>query len=561
MLMNEMMDHFPFGFMHVNVNGEILYANKTCEKLLHIDSDMITKNRILSIIPNSNIIATIKKGIKASVNDIRSKVLLLEMSNMDGVNGTILLFDEEHYQTFIRYFESIKEANQDLESLMNLSGELVTITDAAGTILRVSAQCESMMGVKEHELIGKSVYHLQGHGVVNSSSTIKVMKTKRKCELTQVTKSGKRLFVRGYPIFNEQGKLKKVVNLSKDISEEYNLKKQLTETKELIDYYHHELTKIYSDDKEFTTRSTAMQEIYNLVTRIADIDVTVLLLGESGVGKDVIARMIHQLSSRKSGPFITINCGAIPENLMESELFGYAKGTFTGANKEGKTGLFLAANKGTLFLDEIGELPYRLQVKLLRVLQEKQITPLGQTTSLEVDVRIITATNRNLEIMVEEGNFRKDLYYRLNVVPINIPPLRERKKDIPLLIDYFLKKYNEKYNEVKTISEQARHVLMKCDWEGNVRELENMIERLIVTSPTNQIQVQHLPKNKMNNITNHVFEQIPLATLIDEYEKRILTETVENSRSLKEVSEKLGVHLSTISRKVRKYNINVAKMQ
>ncbi len=225
--------------------------------------------------------------------------------------------------------------------------------------------------------------------------------------------------------------------------------------------------------------SPAMNRIFELLPRVAQAPSNVLITGESGTGKELVARAIHKLSPRKDHPFVVVNCGGIPANLLESELFGYVKGAFTGATKD-KPGLFAQAHKGTIFLDEVGELPPELQVKLLRVVQEKTIMPLGSTTELEVDVRIISATNRDLEAEVLAGRFREDLYYRLNVISIVLPPLRERKEDIPLLVNHFLQKYAQKMGkEIEGISEYALKALMDYDFPGNVRELENIIERSV----------------------------------------------------------------------------------
>ncbi|MDQ1005147.1 PAS domain S-box-containing protein [Neobacillus niacini] len=302
---------------------------------------------------------------------------------------------------------------------MNLSGELVTITDAEGIVLRVNNACEQIMGVKEYDFVGRSAFTLEKNGgVINASSTTHVIAQKRKITMNQITKSGRRLIVVVHPIFNDDGKLNRVINISKDVTEIDNLQKKLEETKSVLDYYRQELSILQTKDQEIVVKSKAMEKVYELACRIADVEATIYINGETGVGKEVMARTIHNLSNRKEAPFVKIHCGAIPESIMESELFGYSKGTFTGASKHGKKGLALAAHKGTLFLDEIGELPLNLQAKLLQLLQEKQFMPLGETKPIQVDVRFIAATNRNLEEMVRQGSFAKTyfinyLFYRL----------------------------------------------------------------------------------------------------------------------------------------------------
>ncbi len=253
-----------------------------------------------------------------------------------------------------------------------------------------------------------------------------------------------------------------------------------------------EMKKEYSFSN-IIAKSPKMIAIFDTIKKVADYKTTTLLMGESGTGKELVARALHYNSSRADKPFVTVNCGAIPENLLESELFGHVKGSFTGAHRT-KKGLFEEADSGTLFLDEIGELPLLLQVKLLRALQEEEIRRVGDNSAIKVDVRIIAATVKDLSSQVEAGNFREDLFYRLNVLPIFIPPLRERKEDVPLLVNYFVDKYNKKLNmKIKGLSSNALNILMDSEWQGNVRELENTIERAMVLSNNPKIGVESLP--------------------------------------------------------------------
>ncbi len=295
-------------------------------------------------------------------------------------------------------------------------------------------------------------------------------------------------------------------------------------------------------------KSKQMREIFLLIDKIAPIDSTVLITGESGTGKDLIAKAIHFRSLRKEGPFVAINCASIPENLLESELFGYKRGAFTGAVTS-KAGLFQEANKGTLFLDEIGELPQGLQAKLLRVIQDKKIRPLGGTQEREVDVRIIAATNHDLEKMVKDGNFREDLFYRLNVINIDIPPLRKRKEDIPILVNHFIEKMNKKLGKnIKGASSELLEVFFIYDWPGNVRELENIVERLMILEEEEILTIKHLP-NKYKN-TKEIkdvpppseFEDFDLNKYLDEIAKKTISLSLEKTKgNKKEAAKLLGI--------------------
>jgi len=312
--------------------------------------------------------------------------------------------------------------------------------------------------------------------------------------------------------------------------------------------------------KQFIVHSNCMKELTKMAIRVAKVDSTVLIQGESGVGKELIADVIHAHGIRNKGPLIKINCGAIPENLLESEFFGYEPGAFSGASRKGKIGLFELANGGILFLDEIGDMPLNLQVKLLRVLQDKEITRVGGIRPIKVDIRILTGTNRNLSDMINHRQFRQDLYYRLNVVPIHVPALRERREDIPVLTDYFLEYFNKKYltsSTSKQLSPEVIDCFMKHDWPGNVRELENLIERLIVTTAQANISINDLPHWLDKAQTNYTgnSESIPLRCAVEDTERKLLQYAFSRYKSTYEVARVLEINQSTVVRKAAKYGI------
>jgi len=308
--------------------------------------------------------------------------------------------------------------------------------------------------------------------------------------------------------------------------------------------------------------SPEMRKVLTLAIRAAKTDTTVMILGESGVGKEVLARIIHNTSNRsETGSFIQINCGAIPEHLLESELFGYEAGAFTGANPKGKAGLFEIANKGTILLDEIGDLPLKLQVKLLRVLQERELLRIGGTTARKLDVRIISATNVNIWDCVQEGTFREDLYYRLNVLPIEIPPLRERKEDIPPLAMYFISLLNEKFGFEKRIASDSFPILESYSWPGNVREIQNFLERLWVFSDDNLIQPQSVQaqldslKAKFKFSSIAVNELIPIQEAKELVEKELISLAYNRYPSIRKAAKVLGLDHGSVIRKAEKYGI------
>lgn len=311
------------------------------------------------------------------------------------------------------------------------------------------------------------------------------------------------------------------------------------------------------DLHQLVGKSNAMKKVFDMIKIVADTDTTILVTGNSGTGKELVARAIHANSKRKNKPFIPVNCGAISENLIESELFGHKRGAFTGAFTD-KEGFLKAADGGTLFLDEISEMPLQLQVKLLRVIQEKEITPVGTTATIPVDVRFVASTNRDLAEEIKKGSFREDLYYRLNVVDINLPSLNERREDIPVLADHFLNKYRKHFSrKIKGIEADATRVLMYHDWRGEVRELENIIERSVIFCRGDMITTDDLPIKI--DATKEI--QIPtkinsLEEVLKKIEKDIIRKTLEaNEHDKEKVSKELNLGLSTLYRKIREYNL------
>ena len=303
--------------------------------------------------------------------------------------------------------------------------------------------------------------------------------------------------------------------------------------------------------------SDNINQIKEIINQVAQVDTTVLIIGETGVGKEIVAREIYRNSLRKDKPYIKVNCAAIPDTLLESELFGYEKGSFTGASNKEKLGLFEMANKGTILLDEIGEMPINLQSKLLRVLQEKEITRIGSTKPIKLDVRIIASTNSSLDDLVKEGKFREDLFYRLNVIPIRVPPLRTRKDDVHLLTMFFLKKYNEKYNKNKYLDSVALELLEKYEWPGNVRELENLIERLIVINNDDIISSEHILNIIDNKRISKVFinNRLSFKEAVELFEKKIITEALKTHSSTHKAAKALGLSQPTVFRKARTLGI------
>lgn len=438
------------------------------------------------------------------------------------------------------------------------SADGIYITDAQGIGLYMNNADYQITGLNATQVIGRTIYQMVDEGLVIGSAVVEVLKTKNPASVLQKTPNGKTVMVTGTPIFDASGELRKVVASTRDMTDLIELKKQLEEERRLNDQYFSELMSIKQRDLQSSviSHSEKMLEVIELATQVAKTDSTVLITGESGVGKEVIAQLVYNESHRVKELLLKINCSAIPEHLLESELFGYEDGAFTGAKKGGKKGLIESVDKGTLFLDEIGEMPLVLQGKLLQVIQDRTFIKVGGIQSKAVDIRIIAATNRDLKALVEQGKFREDLYYRLNVVPIYIPPLRERVEDILALAHIFLSRFNQKYNVNKELHNEVQSLLQAYSWPGNVRELENCIERLIIISKNKVILPEHLPPNIISNVSKHhitINGIIPLQEALEEVERLLFLRAYDRFRNTYKAAKALGVSQPTVVRKVKKY--------
>lgn len=445
------------------------------------------------------------------------------------------------------------------ERLLQSLQDDMLVTDANGTITRVTKTMKKLYGVETEELVGLSVYDLEKSGVFTPIVTPLVQKNHKRTTIIQTTKDNKKLLVTGIPVFDDKGELWRVATYSHDVTELVNMKEYLLEMEDEMKRVMHELHHLrsaYIQEHGFIARSSAMKRCLEMAKQVADVDVNVLLLGESGVGKTQVAKMIHKESPRHNGPFIEVNCGAIPESLFEAEFFGYAGGTFTGASKNGKVGLAELAEGGTLFLDEVGELSLNNQVKVLKFIQEKQFYPVGGRQMKTVDFRLITATNRPLEKLVEEERFREDLFFRLHVVPITIPPLRERTSDIIPLIEYFVQHFSNKYEREIQLEKMALKLLCEHEWKGNVRELMNIIERLIVTAPGKLIKAEDIwiPHDKTKGQDHYTFEG-SLPNTLANVEEKIIREAASTFRTTTEMAKWLGISQPSVVRKLKKYRI------
>lgn len=446
----------------------------------------------------------------------------------------------------------LNKFNEDWINFFEVSYDGIIVADKNGRIVYMNPAAEKLEEVNKSQIIGKLASDLEKEGIYEKSVTVMVLKEKRAVSVKQC-KGDKQLIITGVPLF-EDNAIKWIYINERDATE-------LNKIKQEIERYKKQLNVLKANNNEYISESPIMKKTLSLLERIAPTDISVLISGESGVGKDVCAKWIHNHSMRKDKPFMKIDCGALSETLLESELFGYEGGAFTGASNKGKKGLAEVADGGTLFLDEIGELPISLQTKLLRLVQENVFLPVGGIKEKHVDIRIIAATNKNLEDMIENSTFRQDLYYRLSVFPIKIPPLRERPEDIFYFINYFLSMFNNKYGFQKTISNRAINTLCTYDWPGNVRELSNIIERLVVVTQTAVISERDVsiiiyPETETYEEIAFV-ENYNYTDAFEEFEHRYFCQLRKMDETLEDIAKLSGLSVSTLKRKFKKYSLRV----
>ncbi len=547
------------GILIVDEYCNIVFLNsKTLDILGLNDEDDLNKN--LSNFEIQSFIKSNKKNESQKIKYNGKDIIVIKnaISSNETNNGAYIIFQQlDTCKEFIRKFDSGIEASSLLNTIMEATNDAIVYVNKEGYIEILSNPYAEFLGVEREEAIGKHVRE-----VIENTRMDAVIKTGIP-EIAQVQEiKGRKMIATRIPVFvNDEvvGAVGKV--LFKDVDELNSLYMKINKIEKELNLYKDEFNKVnkanYALDNIISI-SKSMKNLKELTKRAAKTNSNILILGESGTGKELFAHAIHNNSKRIDAPFIKVNCGAIPYDLLESELFGYEEGSFTGAKKGGKIGKFKAADGGTIFLDEIGDLPMNMQVKLLRVLQDKEIEKIGSNFSQKIDVRVIAATNKDLEKMVSEGMFRLDLYYRLNVVSIKIPPLKERKEDIPILSKYLVDKISRQENiKVDKISDNTLEYLKNYDWPGNVRELENILERAInFLEEETIIKPEHLP-SKITGMTRNK-QMKSLKSILEEVEKQSIIDSLIISNGNKTLAaNKLDISRTSLYEKISKYGLEI----
>ena len=447
-----------------------------------------------------------------------------------------------------------------MEQLCDTIQDAICVTDHEGQVVLVNTRHSELTGIPKEMMIGKRIQDMVQSGVFDVVLNPRIVESGRPCSSVQNLYNGRTMLLDGHPVKDENGSVIYVVTVIRDVTALAEMREEIASQRELLETFqsmNHEGKS--GSQYPRVVKSPVMQRLYAEVSGIAATDATVLLQGETGVGKDMVARHIHQQSQRANAPFIKVDCGSIPENLIESELFGYMSGSFSGASRSGKAGLIEVASGGTLFLDEVGELPMPMQSRLLRLIQDKEIQRVGATAPKMVDVRIVAASNKDLEREVDRGMFRADLYFRLKVVVVTVPPLRERKVEILPLAEGFLAYYSRKYRKNAWFSESAEKILQEYRWPGNVRELENLVQGLVVTCKRGVIDaadlagISHEPcqASAGENCWYPKIEGRSLKSIMRDVENAVIEQGLKRYGSLRELSRHVQMDRSTLFRKIK----------
>jgi len=565
------------GIIVIDKSGRIAIFNRAAEIITGINEKNALKKHIKSIIPNTGLLDVLKTGevqvgkkiVINGITCISNRTPIFYNSGLWGAVGVFYDISDlekisKELETYASLVEKLEETARELQLIIDSSSDGLYITDGNGLTLTINSTWEGITGLKRDQVLGRNVADIVSSGLWSESITFKVLNQPEPKKVTMVQRlhNGRHVISSAKPVFDKSGNVYRVVTTVRDVTQFLNLEQEIEKLRAALERSQEETSRLrleYLKGEDMIAKSKEMLQIIESVKQVAPYPTTVLITGESGVGKDIVARLLHMYSNCNEGPFIKINCGAIPPSLIESELFGYKAGAFTGASRHGKPGMVEIANGGTLFLDEIGELPYDLQVKLLQVIQDGQVSRLGGTSSREIDVRFIAASNQDLSKMMEQNRFRADLYYRLNVVPIKVPNLREREEDIPYIALHYMEKFSEKYGVSKNISKEAMEILYRYEWPGNVRELKNIVEYLVVMIKDDVILPKHLPEKirPRQDHKNRIFVSglIAIKEAVSEVERQVIGIALGECRSVRSAAKTLGVSHSTLLRKMNLKNL------
>jgi len=561
------------GVVVTDASGGIVYINKRAEKILGLSAKKHAGIFISEVLPltGPQVMECLKTGkstlghhIIGKKVDLVLNITLIRPGRQ--IKGVVCNFQEmKQFESSAKKLESYRYLNRQLETIFKASSDGIWVCNGKGKVIDINEASEKLNGIQAKHIIDKNVSDLVNSGLFDRSVTLEVLETKRQVSVVQhIKRTNKFLLATGTPAYDEKGDIFLVVVNERDMTQLNALQEQLEQSRMVTEKIKDELAELSLlelKDQEIVAENEDMRQVLHHALKLAHLEISdILILGESGTGKGLLAKFIHKNSNRSKKPFIQINCAALPENLLEAELFGYEKGAFTGARQEGKAGLFELAHEGTLFLDEIGELHHSLQAKLLKYLDDHEVMRLGGLKPKKIDCLIIAATNRDLETLIQQKRFRQDLFYRLNTFTIRIPPLRERPDDIFELVNFYMKKFGKEYRLKRRISQDALRMLQEYTFPGNVRELKNVIKKAVVMSEhesVDEIIHQSLAAGAGNYIAsiNDTQQGKSLTDHILDVEKEIIKNAMTCCKSTREMARYLKISQPTVVRKLKNHRL------
>jgi PAS domain S-box-containing protein len=563
-----MVNAMDVALLAVNTSGMTILANNAARECLGICPGIHLNDTLPELWPKvAQRLRIRSRSVEISVRG-SDKNYLVRVSPMlldhEQVGAVCVFVESTELEDMAKQMKFFQELTRELDTIIDSSSDGLWICDAEANVIRINPASERINNIQAKDVLGHNMHDLVNDRVFDRSATLEVLRTSSVVNMLQ-QREGRKLITTGTPVYDADGRIIRVVVSERDITEIDNLQRELEEQEAIKDQFRHQMLEMQQEQLELhqiIARSPSMVKALRQALKVSKVESTVLILGESGVGKGLFADLIHKNSGRAGKPLIKINCGAIPESLIESELFGYEKGAFTGAQTGGKPGYFELADGGILFLDEIAELPLSSQVKLLRFMEDGSIMRLGSTREREVNVRILAATHRNLEQMVATGKFRLDLYYRLKVIPIHVPSLHERIECILPLILHYIDFYGKKHATRKRLTRAACDTLLAYTFPGNVRELMNLCERLVVMSETELIDLKDLPADVVKTdpaggaVSASWPENITMQQVLESTERALLLDALKVHGNQIDMAAALGVSQPTIARKLKKYALS-----
>jgi PAS domain S-box-containing protein/TyrR family helix-turn-helix protein len=570
----EILNASSHGVIATDRTGVIAFVNARVETFFGLRSQDALGKKISEVLPNcAPLVMTslasrtpqLGRHLRGKSGDLLLNITLIH--DASGLKGAVCSFQKmEQIEFSAQKLESYKNLNRQLQAIFQSSSDGIWVCDGEGRVININEASEKLNGIEAGDVVGKKVSEILSDGWFDRSVTLEVLETKRQVSIIQhLRKTEKILLVTGTPVFDEAGKIFMVVVNERDMTQLNAIREQLEESRLVTEKFQEELTELSLMElkkQEIVAENGKMRQVLRIALKLAHLEATnILILGESGTGKGLLAKFIHKNSKRQQKPFIQINCAALPENLLEAELFGYERGAFTGAREQGKIGLFELAQGGTLFLDEIGDLPFPLQAKLLKYLDDQEILRIGGLKPRKINCSVIAATNRDLEALTQRHQFRQDLFYRLNTFTIRIPPLRERPEDIFQLVNHFLRQYNRTYRLKRRISPEALKILQSYPFPGNVRELKNILKTAVLMGEKDILDEALISTLGfgMEPSTKPERAPLPSASLTGEVsavEKQILEKALSEFKTTRELARQLGVSQPTIVRKLKKYDLS-----